>query len=184
VKSLTREGVREAMVARRMYATFIPGLRLDAAANGVQMGGTVGHRSGPVTFDLDLDRGPDWYGRKLRVQVVRPGSDEPRLAHSADVVLPSPRQALVRVTVPIDVADGRWAVLRITDPSQPADEGTPAPFADDGRDAASSSVGGASFAAPRAAPPVLPATGGEAGLAAGALALAAALAARRVQSAS
>lgn len=183
VRSLDRAGVREAMVARRMYATFVPGLRLDAAANGTRMGQTVGHRSGPVRFDVDLDAGSEWHGRRVRVQVVRPGTDEPTLALEQEITLPS----LAKVTVPVDVEDGRWAFVRITDPTKPADEGTPAPFAAAGRAVAYSSpfwfdpnvaasVAGRSFAEPA---PVLAATGGAGALTAGAAALAAALAARR-----
>ena len=196
VRSLDRAGVREAMVARRMFATFIPGLRLDAAANGVRMGGTVGHREGPVHFDVDLDRGPNWYGRKLRVQVVRPGTGDAVLAMEKEVALPAARQAPIRLTVPVDVAEGPWAFLRITDPTGPAQPGTPAPFAAAGRaiaytspfwfdpDAAPASVAGATVAARPADAPVLPATGGESGVIGGALALGAALAIRRAKSAS
>ena len=44
VKTLTREGVREAMEARRFFSTRLRGLRLDASMNGARMGRTVGHR--------------------------------------------------------------------------------------------------------------------------------------------
>ena len=40
------------MEARRFFSTRLRGLRLDAAVNGVRMGGTVGHRSGPLVVQL------------------------------------------------------------------------------------------------------------------------------------
>ena len=50
VNENTRAGVFEAMRARRFFATRVSGLRLDAVANGVQMGGTLGLASGDVQF--------------------------------------------------------------------------------------------------------------------------------------
>ncbi|MEY2475427.1 MAG: hypothetical protein QOG87_742, partial [Actinomycetota bacterium] len=133
VRELTRAGVREAMEQRRMFATFEPGLRLDAAANGVQMGQPVPHTSGPVRFQLDLDRGPSWHGRTLRLQVLRPGETKPVIAHEQDVRLPTPSEPVIEVTVPVDIDDGTWALLRVTDPAQPADPWAPAAFKGAGR---------------------------------------------------
>ena len=192
VRELTRAGVREAMEQRRMFATFEPGLRLDAAANGVQMGQSVPHTSGPVRFQLDLDRGPSWYGRKLRLQILRPGETKPVIAHEEDIRLPAASERVVGVTVPVDIEDGTWALLRITDPAQPADAWAPAEFQSAGRAVAYASpfffVPGSSSApaevqganAARAAG-TLAATGGDAGVAAaGVVAAAAALALRRL----
>jgi hypothetical protein len=193
VTSLTRDGVREALATRRMYATFEKGLRLDAAANGVQMGRTVPHASGPVRFDLDIDMGPTGYGRPLKLQVLRPGSEGPTLAHEQDIRLLPPSAPVISVTLPVDVSDGTWALLRVTDPAQPADDGTPAPFAAAGRAIAYASPfwfepAGAAGAAPAPAPAgpaqarggTLAATGGSTGPAAAAvLAALGALAARR-----
>lgn len=130
VDELSRAGVRRAMEARGMFATFEPGMRLDAAANGVRMGQTLTHTSGPVTFQLDLDGGPELYGRTLRVQLLRRGDGLPTIVHEQDVVLPAP---VIEFTLPIDVEDGRWAFLRITDTAQPADAGTPANYQAAGR---------------------------------------------------
>jgi hypothetical protein len=133
LRSLTRDAVREAMEQRRMFATFEPGLRLDASANGVQMGQRVPHTSGPVRFELDLDRGPSWYGRTLRLQVLRPGETAPVIAHEQDVRLPAASEPVISVTVPVDIEDGTWALLRVTDPSQKADAWAPAEFQSAGR---------------------------------------------------
>lgn len=194
VPSLTRAGVRAAMEQRRVFATHVPGLRVDAAANGRPMGSAVGHRSGPVRFELDVDGGASWYGRSLRVQLLRPGTTAPVLAHEEDVRLPTPAEPVIAFTVPVDVADGTWAVLRVTDPSQPAEPWTPAAFAGAGRAIAYASPFWFAPDAPAGAPAsaaagvagartergILPATGGLGLGGAGAAAALAALALRRL----
>jgi hypothetical protein len=126
---------------------------------------------------------------------VRPGETDPELAHEQEIRLPAPSEPVVSVTVPVDVADGTWAFLRVTDPAQPAYEGTPDPFAAAGRAIAYSSPwwfdpdaapGAAAPAARSAATEVkgqtLAATGASSSAvaAAGALAAAAALGLRRL----
>ena len=192
VRDLSRTGVREAMEQRRMFATFEPGLRLDAAANGVQMGQSVPHTKGPVRFQLDVDRGPSWVGRTLRVQLLRPGTDSPVIAHEQDVRLPGPSERVISFTVPVDIEDGTWAILRVTDPDQPGDPLAPAQFQAAGRAVAYASpfffVPGSGPAgepevlgASTRAGGTLAATGGDAVVAAaGAVAAAAALGLRRL----
>ncbi|WP_433828214.1 DUF3604 domain-containing protein [Actinoplanes sp. CA-015351] len=68
----TRNAVLAAMRARRFFATRVSGLRLDATAAGVRMRGTLPLTSGDVRFAVDLDRGPDWLGKPLKIQVRRP----------------------------------------------------------------------------------------------------------------
>lgn len=118
----TRTAVFEAMQARRFFATRVSGLRLDATANEVQMGGRLPIARGDVRFLLDLDRGALWDGKPLHVQVLRPGTRAPAVA---DVIETSPGE-LVEFTVPLDVGDGDWVVLRISDPSEPSDAPGPA----------------------------------------------------------
>ncbi|TDC27446.1 DUF3604 domain-containing protein [Streptomyces sp. 8K308] len=117
----TRQGVFEAMRARRFFATRVSGLRLDATANGVRMGGELALAAGDVRFAVDLDRGPDWQDRPLVVQVLRPGTDVPAVADVVETVA----GRLVEFTVPLDVEDGDWVVLRVSDPTR-ANE-TPGP---------------------------------------------------------
>jgi hypothetical protein len=132
VTGLSRRAVREALVARRFFATFEPGFRLDAAANGVQMGGAFVHQRGPVRFDLDLGTTePAAAGRTLEVQVLRPGTDVPTVATSVPVVLGA--AGARSFVVPIDLDDGDWVLLRVSDPDQPADAGTPDAFTGFGR---------------------------------------------------
>ena len=111
----SREGVREAMAARRFFATRVSGLRVDALANGVRMGSVLAHTDGPVRFALDVDRGADWIGKELEVQVLRPGGALPAVVEA----VPASAGSVVEFTVPLALEDGPWVVLRVADPSQP-----------------------------------------------------------------
>ncbi len=117
----TRTAVFEAMAARRSFATRVSGLRVDATANGVRMGGVLNITSGDVRFLLDLDRGSVWDGRQLRIQVLRPGSSAPTVVDVIDIL----NGTVADFTVPLNANDGNWVVLRISDPSVP--NGTPGP---------------------------------------------------------
>ncbi|MEU8082757.1 CehA/McbA family metallohydrolase [Micromonospora sp. NPDC049101] len=117
----TRAAVFEAMAARRSFATRVSGLRVDAVANGVRMGGVLNVASGDVRFLLDLDRGAAWDGKPLRIQVLRPGTSAPTVVDVIDTV----NGQVADFTVPLNVADGDWVVLRISDPSLA--NGTPGP---------------------------------------------------------
>ena len=121
VRELTRAGVREAMEARRFFSTRLRGFRVGATANGVPMGSVVRHRSGTVRFRLDVDRGSTGRGMPVSVQVLMTGTPVPTVVHEQQVVLGVP----AAFDVPVDVEDGRWVVLRITDPSAPADSRAP-----------------------------------------------------------
>ena len=123
VRELTREGVREALEARRFYATRLAGLRVDATAGGVRMGGTLQHESGPVRFELDIDRGPSWYGKRLLAQVLTtgPALGLPTIAAVHELRVPGPDEPIVAFTADLSVEDTPWVVLRLTDPERPAD---------------------------------------------------------------
>jgi hypothetical protein len=123
LRTLTRRGVREGLLARRVFATREAGLRLAATAGGAPMGGTVAApKKAPVRFEVDLDLGPDRIGHPVVVQVLRPGTVVPEVV---DIVDGRAGKAL-RFTVPLTRDDGDWVVLRIADPSLPSD--APAPF--------------------------------------------------------
>ncbi|MFE6286790.1 CehA/McbA family metallohydrolase [Streptomyces sp. NPDC057877] len=117
----TRAGVLEAMRARRFFATRVSGLRLDATAAGVRMGGQLPFTAGDVRFRVDLDRGAEWVGKPLHIQVLRPGSRAPEVVD----VIPTTSGRITEFTVPLNTADGNWVVLRVSDPSQA--NGTPGP---------------------------------------------------------
>ncbi len=109
----TRAGVLAAMRARRFFAGRVDELRLDATADGVRMGGRLPITRGDVTFRVDLDPGPRWAGRPLCLQVLRPGWDTPEVVDMVDLT----GGPVVKVTVPLDIADGDWVVLRVSDPT-------------------------------------------------------------------
>lgn len=122
VTELSRAGVAEALRARRSFATRVSGLRLDATAGQVRMGSVLRHRSGPVEFALDLDRGPSWAGRALQVQVLRPDTRVPVVTEAVETRCGE----VARFSVPIDIDDGEWVVLRVADPATPNDNPGPA----------------------------------------------------------
>ena len=97
VRELTRAGVLEALAARRFFASRIKGLRLDAALTSLAAGGpgerarmgtTLDHPGGPARLEVDLDR-EAWRGRRLLLQVLRPGRRLPTLAATLEVAAPS-----------------------------------------------------------------------------------------------
>ena len=115
----TRAGVKAAMLSRRFFATRTSGLRVDATASvggapAVPMGSELAMTSGDVTFTLDLARDDAWLGRPLQLQVLRPGTEVPDVVAVQDFTV----GGLVVVTVPLDVADGDWVVLRVADPTR------------------------------------------------------------------
>jgi hypothetical protein len=128
VRSLTRAGVREALAARRFFATLVPGLRLDATANHVRMGSVLRHRAGRVDIAVDIDAGRSWTGKRLVVQVLSSGSPLPRIVAQREIRVPSASQPLPRIAVRHDVADGKWLLVRICDPKRAADKRAPAAY--------------------------------------------------------
>ncbi|MGH3336696.1 MAG: CehA/McbA family metallohydrolase, partial [Nocardioides sp.] len=132
VSDHSRAGVKAAMQARRFFATRTSGLRVDATASvaggpTVPMGSVL-PASGDATFTLDLARDDTWLGRRLAVQVLRPGTDAPVVPLVQEFVVGD----LVTVTVPLDRANGDWVLLRIADPTQP--NATPGPAGHPGND--------------------------------------------------
>lgn len=130
LSDLSRDGVREALLSRRFFAAAEPGIRLDASAEGVPMGSTGGFRSGTVRIDLDLDL-PGQEDRPLLVQVLTSGTPMPTVVDTVETV--AGRGRPLRLRVNHDVDDGRWLVLRVTDPAQPADPRATGDFASAGR---------------------------------------------------
>jgi hypothetical protein len=140
VRELSRRGVRDALAARRAFATFTPGLRVDAAAHPrpgpgappwsgtlgdgwVRMGGVLDHERGPVRFAVDIDQGEAWVDRAIAIQVLRPDDHLPRVVHVEDARIPPPDGDPITFTVNLDLDDGDWVVLRIVDPGQDNPQG-------------------------------------------------------------
>jgi hypothetical protein len=124
VTELSRRGVREALEARRFFSTRLRGLRLGATANGVPMGSTLAHRSGVVRFAVDLDRGTAGAGQPVSIQVLMTGTPLPTVVHEERVEVARAGR-IITFDVPIDVEDGRWVVLRVTDPAGEPDDRAP-----------------------------------------------------------
>jgi len=142
VSELSRRGVAEALADRRVFASRVKGLRVDAALSSrsggspgprARMGTTLTHARGAALVEVDLDRGTAWRGRPLVAQVLRPGRPVPTLAAAVEVRVPGPDEPVIAFEVELDRADGDWVVLRISDPSEPADPRAPAAYADLGR---------------------------------------------------
>lgn len=133
VDELSRAGVRAGMERRSFFATRERGLRVDAAANGVRMGGEVAHASGLVQFQLDIDKGTEWTGLPLRVQILRTGAVLPTVIDEVDVVVPAPTEPVIEFSADVNRAEGDWIVLRITDPAGEPDSRATGVFAGAGR---------------------------------------------------
>lgn len=118
VSELSRDGVRDAMLARRFFAASGPGMQLDAAANGIRMGRVVPFTAGTLRIDVDLDI-VGGAGRRVLIQVLATGSPVPAIVHQVEVEVGA--QPIVTMFVDHDVEDGRWLVVRVTDPALPAD---------------------------------------------------------------
>lgn len=120
VKQHSRAGVKEAMKARRFFATRTSGLRVDAVATSgttgsrARMGSVLRHDRGRVEIRLDVARGRAWRGRRLEVQVLRPGQDIPRV----DDVVEFRVGPVVELRMAMQRGGNDWFVLRIADPSQ------------------------------------------------------------------
>ncbi len=136
VSALTRDAVREALLARRSFASLEPGLRVDATANGVPMGSTLRHSSGPIEIVLDIDRGAEWVRKQLWVEVIRPGASAPTLLDAVPITVPTSHRPPVSFTVNVDRADGDWMFLRIIDPDRPKHSQATPPFEQHGGAAA------------------------------------------------
>jgi hypothetical protein len=128
-RRLTRSGIREALQARRFFATTAPGLLLDMLGNGHRMGSVVPVQRDALRLEIDLDVGPGWAGGRPLLQVLGPGESIPEVLACVEAV---PRQAdPLTIEVPVD---GRgWIMVRVSDPEAPADPRAPAPFDGFGR---------------------------------------------------
>jgi hypothetical protein len=134
--------VLEALAARRFFASRVKGLRLDAALTSLaggrsgeraRMGTAVAHPGGPARLEVDVDRGEAWWGRRLLLQVLRPGDRLPTLAATLEVDLAGPEEPVASLELDLDPADGNWVVVRVTDPAEPADRRAIGDWARQGR---------------------------------------------------
>jgi len=127
VHSVTRHSVRHAIMTRRSFGTREAGLRLDATANHHPMGSDFKPGHGPLHIKLDIDRGPKWAGRKLYVQVIGPGKNDPTLLDVFPIHVPKHGEPVIEFTAK---PKGDWMFLRICDPKRSCDPLGKAPFED------------------------------------------------------
>lgn len=121
VRALSAEGVMEALLERRVFATRLPALRMDVSANGIPMGKTLA--PGPIVFAVDFDA-PGWRGASLEIQVL--GKKEKEIAALwREPFVPSSRSAPFSFLLPEEKTLGqKWLVLKVADPRQ-RDDGPP-----------------------------------------------------------
>lgn len=118
VTELSRAGVREALVARRAFATREVGLRLDARLDGVPAGGRL---AGPgslrdrheVEVEVDLAC-PDLDGREVELQLITGRGGDVVLLHATGATCGEVTR--YRALLPAVPA---WMVLRVADPAVP-----------------------------------------------------------------
>lgn len=116
VRELTRDGVREALLARRVFATRARGFRLDATANGVRMGDCLTHPGDQVRMVVDIGGGAELSGRKLCLQVLGHGPVTPRVLWAAPVVVAPEDDSPIQIDLEVRCEDTSWLVIRISDP--------------------------------------------------------------------
>jgi hypothetical protein len=112
VREHSREGVREALAARRTFATREVGLLLDATLGGVRMGGSVsaGGRQRELLVDL---AGPAPYaGMRVELQLLASAGPPPKVV----AVFPATIGEVAGYAV--DVPDAAWLILRAADPAR------------------------------------------------------------------
>ncbi|MBW3619085.1 MAG: DUF3604 domain-containing protein [Actinobacteria bacterium] len=124
VTDLSRDGVREALAARRFFATNEAGIRLAVVGRSgdqeAAMGGALTHTTGRVVLEVDVAGPSDWAGRTLGLQVLGAGSPMPEILDHRSFTV-GQGSAPLTVTVPADVDDTRYLIVRITDPDKPID---------------------------------------------------------------
>ncbi len=116
-----REGVRQALLARSVYATREVGLRLDATLDGARMGSDLPAPDGAQHLEVDL-AWPGHEGRPVELQLIRSDGEghvdtHARIAaHVGDLVARD-----------VDACDGAgWVMLRVADPALPSGMRAPA----------------------------------------------------------
>jgi hypothetical protein len=120
VHELSRDGIREALMARRTFATREAGLRLDATLDGVRMGGPLpGGVGGSCELAVDL-AGPGQDGLPVELQLLTGRDSE------VEVFARVPARTGEVTRGDVEVLSGvRWILLRVADPSR--EYGAPAP---------------------------------------------------------
>lgn len=118
LRELTREGVREALLARQVFATRERGFRLDVSADGIRMGGCLTKGPGPIHVAVDVAAGPEWVGRRLSLQALCHGNAVPEVKWAAPIAVPGDADPPLCFEVDGRPEESRWLVIRVSDPSR------------------------------------------------------------------
>jgi hypothetical protein len=133
VREHSRDGVREALSARRSFATREVGLRLDATLDGVRMGSTLPQAPGGAV-ELAVDLGGSTYeGREVELQLLasaarapsRPGARAGRDGEEVGVLARVPARVGAVTRARVELPEAAWVLLRVADPRR--GYGGPAP---------------------------------------------------------
>lgn len=116
---LTRAGVRQALVERRVFATREVGLRVDATLDGVAMGAEVAPLGGRHELRVDISGAYD--GRRVELALL--GHSDDGLPAVLDMTSSQGHDVLV-TKMELPTAQP-WVVLRVGDPTRR--NGTPGP---------------------------------------------------------
>ena len=112
VAELSRAGVREALLARRAFATREVELRLDARLDGVRAGArtTAPSRTAELTVDLAVAAHD---GRPVELQLLTGAQGKVRVVDRREATCGSVHR------YPVEVPAGtRWLLLRVADPAR------------------------------------------------------------------
>ena len=120
VKELTRTGVHEAMDARRFFSTRLRGLRFGAAMAGVGWAARRAPRRPRALRRSTSTAVRRWSASASRCRSCMTGRPLPTVVHTQRITVPEPGR-LLTFDAPVDAEDGRWVVLRLTDPAGKAD---------------------------------------------------------------
>jgi hypothetical protein len=120
----SREGVREALGARRTFATREVGLRLDATLDGVRMGGVLPGREVELAVDL---AGSDYEGRTVELQVLASATATGGISPEVAVLerIPAVVGDVTRAGIAVP-ADAGWLLVRVADPARGYGRSAPA----------------------------------------------------------
>jgi hypothetical protein len=121
----SREGVREALGARRTFATREVGLRLDATLDGVRMGSAL-PSTGRVELAVDL-AGSGYEGRTVELQVLVSAAAAAGTSPEVAVIdrMPAVVGEVTRGWIDWP-GDARWVLIRVADPARGYGQSAPA----------------------------------------------------------
>jgi hypothetical protein len=112
----SREGVREALGARRTFATRESGLRVDATLDGVRMGGALAGGRPELAVDL---AGSGYEGHAVELQVLASAATTGGVSPEVAVLeqIPAVVGGVTRAAVGVP-AEAGWLLVRVADPAR------------------------------------------------------------------